>query len=77
MVEFIRGDNFHHFCRIFRVGSIVHVPQRHAYSHGMFMEVSEYGAGGLCSVIIIPEGREGSWWSSCVVHMRKVVHYFE
>jgi hypothetical protein len=46
-------------------------------SHGRFLEVLEYGAGGWRSFIIISEGQERRGWRSCIVQMRKVVHYFE
>lgn len=41
------------------------------------MELSEYGAEGQRSFIIISEGRDSSGWGNCVSPMRKVVKYFE
>lgn len=60
MEELIRGDQKWDFCRTFRAGNTVHVPQWRVNSHGRFMEILEYGSGGQWSFAIIPEGRERS-----------------
>lgn len=44
--EFIRGVNLRDFFGTFRVGNIEHVAQRRVNSHGRFLELLEYGAGG-------------------------------
>jgi hypothetical protein len=76
VAELIR-DHKRDFCRTFRMGNTVHVAQWRVNSHGRFLEVSEYGAEGWQSFIIILEGRARSVWGSCGVQMRKVAHYFE
>ena len=39
------------------MGNSMHVAHQRVNSHGRFLEVMEYGAGGR-NFIIIPEGRE-------------------
>lgn len=75
--ELIRGDEIRSFYKTFRMGNLVHIANHRVNSDGRFLEVSEYGAGGRRSFIIIPEGREWNGWLGCGDQLRKVSNYFE
>lgn len=53
------------------------IAHRGSNSHDRFLTLVEYGGGGLCSFIVIPEGREGKGWKSCALELRKVLAFFE
>jgi hypothetical protein len=43
--------------------------QRSANRSGCFLVISEYGRGGRCSSIVIPEGRERKGWYGWVIEL--------
>jgi hypothetical protein len=75
--EYIREENLSDFYKLFRYGDVVYIAHRHANSHGRFLELLEYGAGGQQSFIVILEGHEGRGWGDCVEQLGKVVNFLE
>jgi hypothetical protein len=50
--ELIRGENLSDFYRSFRSGDLADIAHRRANRYGRFLELLEYGVGGLRSFIL-------------------------
>jgi hypothetical protein len=75
----VNGESLKEFVTSSRVGCKVYITQRYSNSHGWYLALAKYGGGGggQRGFIVIPKGREGRGWSSCVVKLRKVVAFLE
>ena len=62
-------------CRDHRMGGLVMFLQKRMNRYGKFMEITEYGRGGRCSFVVIPEGCEGQGWKHCILQMGQLVKY--
>ena len=62
-------------CRDHRMGSSVMFLQKRMNKYGKFMKITEYGRGGRCNFVVIPEGREGQGWKHCIVQLWRLVNY--
>jgi hypothetical protein len=56
----------------FRFGDRRYVLMRRSNSFGSFLELSEFGGGGKCSSVIIPEGMHGLGWKDCQEQLLKL-----
>jgi hypothetical protein len=56
---------------------MVHMLQRRGNSHGIFLELSEYGNGDRWTFLILLKGREGIRWTNCLAQLRKLEKFFE
>jgi hypothetical protein len=55
----------------------VHIVQWCSNNRGRFVELSNYGDGGHCTSVIIPEGRDGRGWASCLTQLSWLEAYVE
>jgi len=63
--ELVWGTVLREFYRSFRSQSIVYIAQRHANSHGRFLELSTYGVGGGEASLSFQIAEKGRGWEGC------------
>lgn len=55
----------------------MHIVQLRSNNCGRFVELSNYRDNGHRTSAVIPEGRDGRGWASCLTQLSRLEAYFE
>jgi hypothetical protein len=64
-------------CRNHRMEESVVFIQKRQNGNRRFMEISEFGRGGKCSQVVIPEGWDRCGWNQCIHQLRLLAKHIE